>query len=413
MGLLLDIHGRCRAGVPDRRSGIRHAGQHRHVVPAARQLRGRDLRSALAGHPAEPVLRAHLRRAALGHRARVRGRAGLVRGPRPAREPAGEPADGPGCARRRPRGDPPAPLGGHLRRAAGRHEDRGDVRPDRPRGPRRPAAVHRRGLLAEPAGDAHVVRRVLRRAALRGPVPRRAGARARGPVELPAGHRVRRRPGLLHHLHVGLERSPQGRRDQPVEHLQLHRHRAVPVRGRAHRPRLPGHDDRVRLLHRGDLADLGGRGDARRRPHRRPPGRVGAGRLPRGQRDHDDLLRPHRAGDPRPHPAADPHGQRRRRGLPPRAGRPLGTRPPHPQHLRAHRDDRDLHDGRAPAGQAGHHRPPPAASRASASTAPATSVASCPTASWSTWAARTARSRSGATGWTCRRSRASSSSTPR
>ena len=86
-----------------------------------------------------------------------------------------------------------------------------------------------------------------------------------------------RRPHRVRHLHVRLERAPQGRRGRAVEHHELRRGRADRLRRAPHRPRPPGHDDLLRLLDRGDLADLGGRRDARRRTERR----AAAGRGPR------------------------------------------------------------------------------------------------------------------------------------
>ena len=231
-------------------------------------------------------------------------------------------------------------------------------------------------------------------------------------------------------------------------------------------PRLPGHDDLLRLLDRGDLADLGRRRDAGRRAERlAAPGR-GTRRLPRRSRRHASCTacRPCWPRSRATCPGAQP--PRRRRGLPGRARRavePPGA--PHAQHLRAHRGDGDGDLGRARARPPGHHRPaaahllgrraarprPDAAPRrrrarsarsASAapaspdrlrrpagedrrrfrhppghrrppSTAPATSAARPPTARSSTWAGRTTRSRSAATASTSARSRACCSTTPR
>ena len=74
-----------------------------------------------------------------------------------------------------------------------------------------------------------------------------------------------RRP-LLHHLYLRLDRQAQGRRGRAPQHLQLRQGRGRGLRHHAGRPRLPGHDHRLRLLGRGNLGPPVLRSDAGRRP---------------------------------------------------------------------------------------------------------------------------------------------------
>ena len=89
-----------------------------------------------------------------------------------------------------------------------------------------------------------------------------------------------RRSALLHHLHLGHDRQSEGRRHRAREHLQFRARRRRALRLCAGRPRLPGHDDRLRLLDRGDLGAADGRRDARSGAAGPEPDRRRARRLP-------------------------------------------------------------------------------------------------------------------------------------
>ena len=132
-----------------------------------------------------------------------------------------------------------------------------------------------------------------------------------------------RRPARLHHLHVRLDRPPQGRRDRPPEHRQLRPRRGRGVRRPARRPDVPGHDDRLRLLRRGDLGAVGRRRDARAQAGRRVAAGGGPARLPAPPPGHGDGLRAHAAVDDRGGPAGPAVPARLRRGLPARPDRAL------------------------------------------------------------------------------------------
>ena len=127
---------------------------------------------------------------------------------------------------------------------------------------------------------------------------------------------------------------------------------------RAGRPRLPGHDDRLRFLGRGDLGAADGRRDAGAGAARARSliGRR-ARRLPARAQRHRDGVLPDLACDDRTGPAAAAHPAGRRRSLPaePR-GALVSPGPPHPQFLRPDRSDRHRDADRAQARQAGHHR---------------------------------------------------------
>ena len=88
------------------------------------------------------------------------------------------------------------------------------------------------------------------------------------------------RSARLPHLHLGHDRQPEGRGDRAPEHLQFRAGGGRALRLPARRPRLPGHDHRVRLLGRGAV----GAADRRRHPGarqaRRQPGRRRPRRLP-------------------------------------------------------------------------------------------------------------------------------------
>ena len=111
---------------------------------------------------------------------------------------------------------------------------------------------------------------------------------------------------VLRHLHVRLQRSTQGRRRLTEKHLQLHQRGDRHLRRPFHGPCLPGYDHLLRLLHRGDLAHLCRRSDARRRPDRLPPPRGGARRLPRPSAGHGALLCAHAAGHDLARPTSGP-----------------------------------------------------------------------------------------------------------
>ncbi len=91
-------------------------------------------------------------------------------------------------------------------------------------------------------------------------------------------------------------------------HADLRRHRE--------RSRLPGHDAGLRLLHRGNLADLRRRGDAGGRADRPSPARRRADRLPDRAANHRPLLRADAAGHARARRADAAHPAGRRRGVP-------------------------------------------------------------------------------------------------
>ena len=99
----------------------------------------------------------------------------------------------------------------------------------------------------------------------------------------------------------GTTGKPKGVAIEHAEHLQLRARRRRGLRLSAGRPRLPGHDHRLRFLGRGDLGAADRRRDARSRHARAPPGRRRARRFPARARSHrdgvlPDLARDHRAG---------------------------------------------------------------------------------------------------------------------
>ncbi len=166
-----------------------------------------------------------------------------------------------------------------------------------------------------------------------------ARARRRTAAPRPSAGRPRR-PARLHHLHLRLDRA--GPKGVAVEHASICNfvRVAAEVYGdSAGRPRVPGHDDRLRLLRRGDLGAVGGRGDARAQA-----GRVGAARARTcasscaAAAGHRDVLRADAAGDARRGPAGPAVPAGLRRGLPARPDRALAPRRAAvPQRLRADR----------------------------------------------------------------------------
>ncbi len=267
-------------------------------------------------HPAAPLLRAQLRPDPRRPGA-ARRRPGLhLRGARRARQPPGPPDHRLRPERGRPRRDPAPALHDALRVPPGDPQDGRHLRPDRPEPARGPRAVHRRGLRPVPHADLRRVRGPGRGRARRRRRRRPDRRAARGGARAPPGRPPRGRPHVLHHLHLGLDRPPQGRRGRALEHLQLHRDRARGLRRPLRGPRLPGHDHRVRLLHRGDLADLGRGRLPGGRPHRRRPPGTGARRVPAAHGDLRALLRADRPGHPRARPAPHPQHPGGRRGLP-------------------------------------------------------------------------------------------------
>ncbi|MBK9032079.1 MAG: amino acid adenylation domain-containing protein [Myxococcales bacterium] len=294
--------GRVPAHDPDRGAG------RRDRAARARQGRGQGHRR-----------RAHLRRAGggrgHGHRGAGRGR-GRARGPdRPPGRSRSPPAAGPA---RRPR---------RRRR----------VRAARPQLPGRAPAVHGRGRA-----------RRRRRHHRRGP---RSGRARPGPDDRDRRARARHAAGgrgrldrrrRLRHLHVGLDRHPQGRAG-PAPHGRQPDHqrrpRARPDRGRR---RARGHDAVVR--HRGVRADRpadGRRHDRAGRPRpdhrRRSPARAGRARGRDVHRRHARDLAPaarRRLGRRSPR-----HRDLHRRGHAPRPrGRPAPDRRRALERLRPDRD---------------------------------------------------------------------------
>ena len=79
------------------------------------------------------------------------------------------------------------------------------------------------------------------------------------------------RSALLHHLHLGHDRQPEGRCDRAPQHLQFRARRGRALRLSAGRPHLPGHDHRLRFLDRGDLGAAGRGRDAGSRARRDCP----------------------------------------------------------------------------------------------------------------------------------------------
>ena len=92
--------------------------------------------------------------------------------------------------------------------------------------------------------------------------------------------RSRGRAALLHHLHLRHDRPAEGRRRRAQQHLQFRARRLRALRLCARRPRLPGHDHRLRLLGRGDLGAAGGGRDSGPCPARQHPDRRRTRRLP-------------------------------------------------------------------------------------------------------------------------------------
>ena len=167
--------------------------------------------------------------------------------------------------------------------------------------------------------------------------PRRAARRHGSPG--PSAARPRDDPLAYIIYTSGSTGRPKGVAIEHAEHRQLRAGRRRGVRRPARRPDVPGHDDRLRLLGRGDLGAVGGRRDARAQAGRarsllgpdlhefllRPPG-------------HGDVLRAHAAVDDRGGPAGPAVPARLRRGLPARPDRALAQAGQAvPQRLRAHR----------------------------------------------------------------------------
>ena len=101
---------------------------------------------------------------------------------------------------------------------------------------------------------------------------RRESDRDRRQPDAPARRTTSRRAGRsarLHHLYLGHDRQAEGRRDRASRDLQFRPRRRRDLRLWAGRPRLSGHDDRLRLLDRGDLGAAHRRRDA-------GPGHAGA-----------------------------------------------------------------------------------------------------------------------------------------
>ncbi|RYY05825.1 MAG: hypothetical protein EON55_24900 [Alphaproteobacteria bacterium] len=97
-----------------------------------------------------------------------------------------------------------------------------------------------------------------------------------------------RQPGRLHHLHLRIDRSAQGRRGQSRQHLPSGPGRKLPTRRGGDRHRLCRLLGRVRHVARGGLYRL-----PRRRLPRRRDGRAGPADRPLAR--HADASRRHRA----------------------------------------------------------------------------------------------------------------------
>ena len=270
------------------------------------------------------------------HRAGVRGRPAHLRRPRPPREPARGPAPAARGGDRRHRRHPARTLRRDLRRHPRRAQGGRGLRHARPVLPRRPGRVHRRGLRLRVPPDLLGPGRAGQRPGLRGAGRRPARRRVPAAARHPAGGRRRALLAGLRHLHLGLHRQAQGCGDLPRQHRELPAGGHPDLRGDRAGPRVPGDVDQLRLPPGGDLAGVGGRRGAGRRPDRRPAVRPGAGGLPHRARGHRVLRRAHaadhdrdRAGD-----GADPAGQRRGDASGP--GAPLvAAGPARPQLLRA------------------------------------------------------------------------------
>ncbi len=166
---------------------------------------------------------------------------------------------------------------------------------------------------------------------------------------------------MLHHLHLGVDGQAQGRGDRTRRHLQLRPRRGRGVRDAGGRSGLPGHDDRLRLLGRGDLGAPAVRGDAGPPAPGRHAARPRAVGVPQGLPGHRAVLRPDPAGHPRPGPSRPAVPAGLRGGVPGRPRTPLApARPQAPQRVRpdgGHRH-RDLQG--APPERAGDPRGPAA-----------------------------------------------------
>ena len=333
-------------------------GRRRRHLPGRRRALGRRragvLRVRLPGH--HPGLRPRPRaRGVAGPAARVAGgarlggRLGRGRPPRPGRAGGrGDRAGGGACLRRRPAGEEPLaahpggsrlPDGGAPRGAAlpPRRADDGEVE-DRSR---------LRGGGGERGRGAG---RGVRRRRARGPARHRPRRRAEG-----RGPRAVGGVASAHPLAAGLAGLPPRRRDRPALRTRLRRGRprGRPARGARQRDagasplarREPaGAEDQHRPRRRRGMGDGGGRGGGH--PERGPRRRDGAG----------DVPAPRAAGAVR-RGGDDPPGARRGRagGRPPRGAlRRLAGERGHPGVRGAHRrrDGLRLHRGpalRAPA----------------------------------------------------------------
>src|SRR5271165_5088446 len=168
----------------------------------------------------------------------------------------------------------------------------------------------------------------------------------------------------MDHLHLGLNRDPQGRRRHASQRRGVRRRRVADVlAAQPHRPRRPGAGRAVggvRCVVRRDVAGVAARRLPRARapiagPQRNGPGPVAgvARRLRRVHGAHAGVaVAPRGAGG---RAAAD----LRRRGVPAGAGRAArGRRPRGLEHLRAHRSHRGGVRRQARRCQPGQHRPP-------------------------------------------------------
>ena len=183
------------------------------------------------------------------------------------------------------------------------------------------------------------------------------------------------RRARLHHLHLGLHRAAQGRGGRAPQHLQLRPGRRGGLRLPGRRPGLPGHDDRLRLLRRGDLGAAGLAGATLvPKPPGSAPARAGPARsscvaqrvtamccvptlLATLEEDLPDAAVPARL----------------RRGLPARPDRALAPAgPPVPQRLRPDRGHGHRHLDRRRPGPRRHHRRPAARPTPRSSSTPRT-----------------------------------------
>ena len=198
-------------------------------------------------------------------RRRHRRRDAHLSRPQSPRQPGRAPPDRAGHQARRPRRSAVRQVGRNLCGDAGGDEGQRRLCAARRRVPDRAHPLHpRRRRAQRDRLDVGASSSVSRRSTSR----RSSSTRRRRAIDAKAGgpgHRRRAdlRSALLHHLHLRHDRQSEGRRHRARQHLQFRARRGRALRLRAGRPRLSGHDDRLRLFGRGDLGAADGRRDAR------------------------------------------------------------------------------------------------------------------------------------------------------